>query len=210
MSNISTLQFLCIICSQYKSQTIYETIYGVWVVYFFSCFYTPPSHCAGGTHPTGMHSCLLICVKSATEQYIMMLQYSIIFMYLFTMIFTRHYHDGQIREWATEDSVLSKLQLLLLLLQHHTANTLQATTQKDQKVQLQEKWKKDKKGDESSLGPAVQINRFWPLNMSTVHGYLNPWYAVLIADPPSPETLNQYSKTCLVRYLHWTASCFNE
>ena len=65
-----------------------------------------------------------------------------------------------------------------------------------------------RRGSESSVGPAVQINRFWPLNMSTVHGYLNPWYGVLIADPPSPGTLNQYSKTCLERHLRYTASCY--
>ena len=57
MSNILTVQFLCIICSQYNSQTVY----GVWVIFSF-CFYNqpPPSQCAGGTHPTGMHSCSLI------------------------------------------------------------------------------------------------------------------------------------------------------
>ena len=79
MSNISTVQFLCIICSQYKSQTIfiYETLYGVSVIYFLSSFYTnpPPGQCAGGTHPTGMHSCVMIVSMLLESRYISDVRY---------------------------------------------------------------------------------------------------------------------------------------
>ena len=65
MSNISTLQFLCIICSQYKSQTnIWNYIWCLSYLFLFLFFTTPPprdGHCAGSTHPTGMHSCYRVC-----------------------------------------------------------------------------------------------------------------------------------------------------